>query len=320
MENTIKVNDGFFEKQAIAFGSMKVHTDYFITSENVRIRYGFHRQTGEPRGTVVLLNGRAEFIEKYAEPIEKLGDRRFDVYTLDWRGQGLSDRLLPDRRKGHVKSFRHYIRDLREIMAEKILFRAAPPIIILAHSMGGHIALRLIHDFPDMADLLVLTAPMIDINTGPIPRWVIRFLIKFGRENAFAPGSGDYVPEEQQFEGNKLSSDPRRFRDHVNAVLKNPDLAIGGVTYGWLRAAFQSIDILNSPGYAREITVPVLLACAELDRIVSIDAQKRFCSDIPECRFCLVRGSRHEILKEADAVQSIFWDAFDDFTDFYGKL
>ena len=49
-----------------------------------------------PRGTVVLLTGRGEFIEKYAtEVVGELLERGFAVVALDWRGQGLSDRPLP---------------------------------------------------------------------------------------------------------------------------------------------------------------------------------------------------------------------------------
>ena len=50
--------------------------------------------TTAKRGTVVVLGGRAEFIEKYFEVIGELLARDFAVAALDWRGQGGSARRL----------------------------------------------------------------------------------------------------------------------------------------------------------------------------------------------------------------------------------
>ena len=57
------------------------------------------------KGTVVVLPGRNECIEKYFETVRDLSDRGFATAVLDWRGQGGSDRLIRDAQRGHVKSF-----------------------------------------------------------------------------------------------------------------------------------------------------------------------------------------------------------------------
>src|SRR5882757_746346 len=64
------------------------------------------------KGTVCLFQGRAEFIEKYFETVRDLHARGFAVATLDWRGQGLSERALSDHRKGYVENFSQYDTDL----------------------------------------------------------------------------------------------------------------------------------------------------------------------------------------------------------------
>ena len=46
----------------------------------------------EPRGTVVIMNGRAEFFERYFETMRDLTRRGFHVVGFDWRGQGGSAR------------------------------------------------------------------------------------------------------------------------------------------------------------------------------------------------------------------------------------
>src|SRR5262249_21650810 len=72
----------------------------------VRLRALFAPAAVKPaRGSVILCNGRTEFIEKYFEVIRELQGRGFAVFTMDWRGQGLSGRLLKQPQKGHLDTF-----------------------------------------------------------------------------------------------------------------------------------------------------------------------------------------------------------------------
>ena len=298
-------------------GKMLSSYDFMKTSDKRAIRYGIWYGQKEPRqGSILLLNGRREFMEKYTETIGELIERGFDVYSLDWRGQGLSTRMLVDRHKGFIEDFDVYLNDLKMFVSNRVMPKAIGPLIILAHSMGGHIALRFIHDHPVMADRMVLTAPMIDILRSSLPSWCARFISraanKAGFNGSYVFGSG--IDTDEKFEGNNLTSDPVRFMATVQTIAENPDLALGGVTYGWLSAALKSIDILRNPGFAEQIRTPILLISAGEDRIVSNTAQKKICSLLPNCKFMEIPGARHEILRETDAVRSVFWHEFDRFT------
>src|SRR3990172_2510200 len=70
------------------------------TPDGVALRFARWPAPPGRKGTVCLFHGRAEFIEKYFECVRELQARGFAVATLDWRGQGLSDRALADTRKG----------------------------------------------------------------------------------------------------------------------------------------------------------------------------------------------------------------------------
>jgi lysophospholipase len=59
------------------------------TSDRIVLRVARWHPEGQARGTVVLAQGRAEFIEKYFETVAELLARGFAVVTFDWRGQGL---------------------------------------------------------------------------------------------------------------------------------------------------------------------------------------------------------------------------------------
>ncbi len=111
--------------------------------DGARLRYARWDATRMPRrGTVCLFGGRTEFIEKYFEVIADLRRRGFAVATMDWRGQGGSQRMLANPRKGHVRGFWEYDRDLIRFMKDIVLPDCPPPFIGLAHSMGGNVLLR----------------------------------------------------------------------------------------------------------------------------------------------------------------------------------
>src|SRR6202008_961208 len=89
-----------------------VVTGMLKTPDGLSLRFARWAPPPGRKGTVCLFQGRAEVIEKYFETIRALRARGFAVATLDWRGQGLSQRALRNSRKGYVRSFSEYDLDL----------------------------------------------------------------------------------------------------------------------------------------------------------------------------------------------------------------
>lgn len=291
--------------------------DYFQSADGVRIRWGcLPAPPASSCGTVVLLNGRTEYMEKYAETAADLNQRGFAIYSMDWRGQGLSDRLTANRLKGHVGRFRDYLDDL-EHLVQQAQRQGPSPFLLMGHSMGGHIGIRYLREYDHPFTRAVLTSPMIDIELPAVPRRLLHVYAKlagrlgFGR--VFTPGGAAYEHKDRIFDNNPLTSDPVRFQRRLADLDANPRLALGGVTYGWLQAAFDSIDRVAAPGYARGLTLPLLIVRATEERIVSREAQKCFCRRAPDCRLVDIPEARHEVLVETDAKRRLFWEAFDRF-------
>lgn len=290
---------------------------YFRAGDNQLLRYGmsqpFH---GSPRGCLLFLNGRSEFMEKYKKVVDQLVFRGFLVVSLDWRGQGLSVRELENRDKGYVRSFQCYLDDL-EVFFMKVIRPLGLSVTILAHSMGGHIALRSMACLGIRVKNAVLLSPMVDIVTAPIPRVLAgvlaRRMIKWGKEEIYVPGNGDYNTDAVRFKNNPLTHDPHGFWQEHRCIEKNRDLALGGVTWGWLNAAFESIDALAKTDVVSRITPQVLILSAAQDRVVSRKAQEKLCQRLPRGTFVSVPRSRHEILNESDEVLAFFWKHFDRF-------
>src|SRR4051812_31557336 len=131
------------------------------TPDGVELRFARWAPPPGRKGTVCVFQGRAEFIEKYFETVSELRARGFAVATLDWRGQGLSDRAQSDPRKGHVGDFSEYELDLDVFMREVVLPDCPPPLFAIGHSMGGSVMLRIARQGSRWFDRVVLSAPMI---------------------------------------------------------------------------------------------------------------------------------------------------------------
>ncbi len=202
----------------------------------------------------MLLGGRTEFIEKYYETIGDLLARDLAVATMDWRGQGGSERQLRDPYKGHIDDFSLYERDF-VVFRREVLAHCPRPWIGLCHSMGAAILLRIAHEGRCPFDRLVLTAPMIGLYGLAEPRyarWLAEALDGAGLGGAYAPGGGGRRPYSlRPFESNVLTSDPARYA-RMGAMLRaHPALGLGGPTVGWVHAAFRLMREFADPDYPR---------------------------------------------------------------------
>lgn len=270
---------------------------------------------------MVLLQGRAEFVEKYGETAGDLRARGFAVFSLDWRGQGGSGRALADPRKGHVESYDAYLADLDRFLERIVLPAAQRPIVVLAHSMGAHVALRhCLRHFgaprpaPYFAARLVLTAPLVDLALGTARRRLAAALVgaaaMLGLGACAGRGGAGYPPA---FDGNPLTRDRRRFARNEALLRENPALAVGWPTLGWLAATLRSTAVLRRRGGVEAVRLPVLIVAAGADRVVSNAAQARLAARLPGCAFVTIPGARHELLMETDAVRAAFFARFDAF-------
>ncbi len=286
--------------------------------DGAELRYARWDATRLPRrGTICLFGGRAEFIEKYFEVIADLRRRGFAVATMDWRGQGGSQRMLSNPHKGHVRGFWEYDRDLIRFMKDIVLPDCPPPFVGLGHSMGGSILLRNATMPGLWFERIVLTAPMIAINeaclgtTASRAQTYAETMSLFGMSTAYVVGGSDEVYAHRKFEGNELTSDPERWQ-RTKAVLDlAPALGLGSPTVGWLKSALRSCRMLNAPDFPARINVPLLMFAAGNDTIVSTRAVEDFAVRAKVSSCILMPGSKHEILQENDAVRTRFWAAFD---------
>ncbi|MCP5433586.1 MAG: alpha/beta hydrolase [Alphaproteobacteria bacterium] len=289
------------------------------TGEGARLRVALWGEGEEARGTVLLLNGRTEYIEKYFETVSELRLRRFAVATLDWRGQGKSGRALKNPLKGHIRDFGTYVGDLRHVMDEAVRPALKGPYVILAHSMGGAIGLTFLHDHPEAGiAAAIFSSPMFGLRTGDMPmqraRRLARLAARWGLADAFAQGSGRIHPIVEPFEKNVVTHDRDRFQRSKALIRAEPELALGGPTFGWVDAAFRATERFEDPAWLAAVKTPVLIVSAGNEELVDNAAQARVAEGLPDAELVTVEGAKHEILQESRALRARFWEIFDAFT------
>jgi lysophospholipase len=293
-------------------------TGFIEVRKGLRLRYASWQSVlRERRGTVCIFPGRAEFIEKYFEVVGELRRRGFAVAALDWRGQGGSTRLTRNPLKGHVNDFAEYEEDLSHFMKAVVLPDCPAPYFALGHSMAAMVLFRAATKRGCWFTRVVTTAPMVKIAGLPLPQKLCGQLADgltvFGLGKRAVPGDKARFRQDQEFEGNTLTSDRERFMRNVSVLQAAPELGVGPPTIGWLKAAIASIERVGDEKFAPKVRVPVLMLAASDDKIVDSEAVEGLAVRLRAGSQIVLRGARHEILQERDSIREQFWAAFDAF-------
>ncbi len=278
---------------------------YFTGHKGARIRYALFRSEVSPaRGTVVLLQGRNEFIEKYYETIRNLNAMGLWVATYDLRGQGGSDRLKKDPRKGHVRRFSDYERDLEIFLEQVVLPDARLPFFLVAHSTGALIALSAAPNLSNRISRMALAAPYIGFHGQPASESVVRPLARLmcwtGLGGVQLGGDKRFIP----FEGNGLTGDRTRFERNIGLYTALQDLTVGAPTAGWIHETLRAASRVTSQTHLTTITIPTLILAPVLDGIVPYRLQEELSRNFRAGQLITITGARHELLQEKDVYRA----------------
>lgn len=285
------------------------------TSDGVHLRAFAVRQS-RARATIFILNGRAEYIERYFETINDLTRRGFAVISFDWRGQGGSQRLTSDRLRGYVRSFKDYDKDLASVITLAGRLEFPEPYFALGHSTGGNVLLRALRD-QHWFKRVVISSPLLGLHYRQWPLPVVRVLTLLAKISglgwAFLPGYRRGPMQRNDFDRNPLTSDRLRWNRDMGTLEAHPELGVGGPTYSWLRAAMNSFFELQRWPKNRGPSCPTMIVIAGQDHVVQNIDTRRFVARAPGFTLLTIAESRHEILMENNAIRHRFFAAFDTF-------
>lgn len=273
-----------------------------------------------PDAVVVCLPGLSEFSEKYYETARTLLDKNIAFWTLDWFGQGGSDRYLKNRQKRHAVSFDEDVEDLRYFITEYVKHACVHPDVgripmaMLGHSMGATIGLKYLHKYPDMFECAALIAPLMGLQAvKSIPASALMPLSGALRAmgTSYIMGGSDWKPEMRPFEGPEaLCTDPKRVKVHTAWFEHNPELQVGSPTYGWVYHALKACSAVRKQSFLEQIDKTFLICAAEGEHLVDNARIKRACDHLEKCTFKMFEGAHHEIIMEKDEIRDEFFNAF----------
>lgn len=275
--------------------------------------------TAPARGALLFQGGRGDILEKYLESFGHWHRRGWRVTGFDWRGQGGSGRLGADPHIGHADDFAPWIDDLADRFAA--LRASAPgPHVIIAHSMGGHLALRALQERRIASDAAVLIAPMLGLRSGPLSQAmaerVSRFMTRIGDPARAAWKSNERPAPPGASRRAFLTHSNERYDDETWWKELKPELALGPPSWKWLAVAYRSTLDTFLPGRLEAVETPLLLLCADHDRLVRPAAIREAARRLPNAELLRFGDeSAHEILREVDPVRDRALAAIDDFLD-----
>lgn len=296
--------------------------EWYRGAGGLRLRAGFWQAPGaasgvKARGTVILSPGRTEPIEKYYEVIGDFLRRGFCVLAHDWRGQGLSARLTPDRLKGHARAVEEFLDDFSRLL-DAYEARAPKPWILVGHSMGGALNLLTLEAGEPRVVGAVLSSPMLKIRTGKRSLWSARFAAKWNVNHGKAT---EYVlddpddPFDHSFERDALTTDAERYERWREQLYACPHLAVGGVTWGWLAFGIEVGERALKPKALKKLRVPLTIVQSGEDDRVWKQTNRWAAKRIAGARYVEVPGAKHEVIMETDDKRAVFLAEFDALAD-----
>lgn len=277
--------------------------------------------TTEARGSILFLPGRGDHYEKYLETLHHWAEQGWHVTAIDWRGQGLSGRMLPNRNVGFIEDFSVWIADLRFFWAKWKAEKPGPHMLV-AHSMGGHLAMRALSEGAVDPVATALSAPMLGIRSNGLPlSWSHAFAklmrrVGRGKRPAWKDNEKPLAPI--ALRQKILTHSDRRYEDEFFWWNERPDVRLGPPSWRWLERAFSSTRRLRQRGTLEKMELPVLLLATKFDQLVSTKRIIQDHSRLPNSQlYCFGIEAAHELLRERDEVRDICLSLIEDFFEEY---
>lgn len=251
------------------------------------------------RGSLLFVGGRGDFVEKYLEAFHHWHARGWNLTGFDWRGQGGSGRILTNRLICHMPDFDPLLDDLHDFVRDWRKMTPGPHAII-AHSMGAHLALRLLVERREHFHRVALTSPMIGIAVHKLPTRAVALAAKTAillglKERTVWNGD----PAAQR---GHMTSCPHRHEDKLWWKAEQPEIASGPASWGWLHAACSSIGKLPLARLS-SITSPVLMLASRRDPVIDVSLAMRAAAALPNGLIEVLDSGGHELLREVDRLR-----------------
>lgn len=280
-------------------------SSHFKGQKNISIHYATYTTNPETKRCLVILPGRSEALQKYAEVVHDLDSGalagEFQYFLMDHRGQGSSERMLDNPEKGHIDSFDNYVLDLKTFMDTVLTRHNCREKLLLAHSLGAGIAVKFMQAYPQYFYRAALSSPMLKIQTAPyryeLARTIVLANMALGRGNKFAINQKPFDPT-RDFDNNAFTTSPDRYKMAMDIFDTFPLARLGGVTNRWLNEVMHGT--ISVRAYYHTIKIPLRVFHAGLEFYSEKEEMIRLCDKAPNCKRVYLEAAKHEVLMDRD--------------------
>lgn len=260
----------------------------------------------DSKASIVISHGYSESLEKYHEIIYYFLKSGYSVYGLEHRGHGRSGHLgKVDSTQIDIDNFDDYVQDFKNFLDKEVKPNTGDQkLFLFAHSMGGAIGADFLEEYPDYFSAAVLSAPMLQVNTGMVPEWMAKLIsylkIAFESGDAYIMGKSAYSSD-YDFE-NAATTSEERYNYYHNILNDNTELQRGDGSYNWLNNALNITKKITSKEEASKVKIPVLIFKAGKDDYVKENGINMFAQYAQNCKVVFFSGAKHEIYREKDSI------------------
>ena len=304
------VSENNYEEQMInivvPYIEERLEKGYFSGVYNNNIYYEKYK-ADNAKGNIVISHGYTESLEKYDEIIYYFLKSGYNVFGIEHRGHGRSGSLgVADKSQIYVDSFDDYIEDFKIFMDEVVVPNSEDQeLFLFAHSMGGCVGTGFIENYPEYFSKAVLSAPMLEVDTGNFPDFIAKIVVKaavmLGLDGKYIVGKEPFSPS-YSFNSPGTTSE-NRWSYVNNIVNENEELQRGGASYQWTNESFKAAKKFTKKKNASKVKIPVLLFQAGDDFYVRDGGQNKFAEYAENCELIRIENAKHEIYFERDEIQ-----------------
>jgi lysophospholipase len=249
--------------------------------------------------------------------------------------------MLSDPLLGHVDRFEDYVKDVDRVFHEIVSKFPDRFRFVLAHSMGGAIAVRYWQSLNEAEGFplrkfqaFAVTSPMLEL---PRSKFLVTNAgcgqVQIGLGASQAPTQAPYKLEIdfKNPQENDTTNSESRFEMGRDIYRREASTRLGPVTNSWVCEAQNASTTILSLG-SKSFATRMLMLTATQDLVVTAEAQRKFCAQTPKCQQRTYADlpvpsvgspprpgsfARHELLMEIDEVRNEaltsvlrFFDAF----------
>lgn len=143
---------------------MIISEHYYQGFDGTRLFYRKATANKKPSKAVLVVHGWAEHSGRYRDVINTIVKTGAAVYAPDLRGHGMSE-----GQRGHVNLWSDYLQDLMVLVRKIEVEQKDLPVVVLGHSMGGLISIRLIEEYQNHFKGLFVSGALLKLAL-PVPR------------------------------------------------------------------------------------------------------------------------------------------------------